>query len=88
MKKQAIKVTFTHQVTKDELIASLERILNIYGCPNCGLNGWDGIFFLGDPDPAIRQLRDELVSEKINSVINVEHFQAAAIQNAAQFNQR
>ena len=90
MKKDAIRLTFSHKVTKDELIASLERILKQYGCPNCGLNGWDGIFLQGDPDPFISQIRDELINERINYVINVDHFQAPAAQGfnrAAQFNQ-
>ena len=74
MKKEAVKVTFTHQVTKQQLIESLDRILNFYGCPGCGLNGWGGIYLLGDPDPGITTLKGELINEKINSVINVEHF--------------
>lgn len=82
MKKDAIKLTFSHRVTRDELVLSLDRILKIYGCPNCGLNGWGGIFVQGDPvDPAILQLKEGLISEKINTVINVQHFQAPAMQN-------
>ena len=76
MRKDAIKLTFTHRVTRDELIESLDRVLNFYGCISCGLNGWDGIYLLGDPDPGIRQLKEELFKENLETLVDVEHFQA------------
>jgi hypothetical protein len=83
MNKEAVKVTFAHRVTREELINSLDHILKIYGCPNCGLNGWGGIHVIGDPDPAISQIREEFKSERFKSVVNVEAFNAPGLQ---QFN--
>jgi|GEM_PF-6027149 len=68
--KEAIQVTFKHQVTKEELIHALDAILNSYGCPGCGLNGMESINLLGDPDPAVTNLNLHL-TEKIDSVISV-----------------
>lgn len=68
--KEAVQVTFKHQVTRDELIQSLDSILNHYGCAGCGLNGMESINLLGDPDPLITHLNFEL-TEKIDSVISV-----------------
>jgi hypothetical protein len=81
MKKSAVKVTFSQKVTRDELIASLDQILKIHGCLACGLVGWDGIFFLGDPESEISHLKEGL-TEKFKSVINVERFtDVSGIQN-------
>jgi hypothetical protein len=74
MTKEAVKVTFRHNVTRDDLIKSLDSILNFYGCPACGLNGWGGVYLLGDPDPVISEIRNELISERFKSVVNVETF--------------
>ena len=82
MTKEAVKVTFKHNVTRDELIRSLDSILNLYGCPGCGLNGWGGIYVLGDPDPVISEIRNELVSERFQSVVNVETFNTPAVNQA------
>jgi hypothetical protein len=84
MTKEAVKVTFRHNVTRDDLIKSLDSILNFYGCPACGLNGWGGIYLLGDPDPVISEIRNELISERFNSVVNVETFntQVAGLNQA------
>ncbi len=68
--KEAVQVTFKHQVTRDELIHTLDAILNSYGCPGCGLNGMESINLLGDPDPTVTNLNFQL-TEKIASVISV-----------------
>ncbi len=67
-----IKVTFTPKVTRDELIASLDQILNQYGCPACGLNGMDQITLASDPDPLITNVKGVLLNDRFKSVINVE----------------
>ncbi len=72
MKKSAIALTFNHQVTRDELVASLDHILKLHGCTGCGLNGWDGVFFRGDHEPFISQVRQDLLKQKISSVLKVE----------------
>ncbi len=68
--KEALQVTFKHQVTRDELIHTLDSILNSYGCSGCGLNGMESIQLLGDPDPTISKL-NQYLTEKIDSVISV-----------------
>jgi hypothetical protein len=68
--KEAVQVTFKHQVTRDELIRALDAILNSYGCTGCGLNGMESINLVGDPDPIISNLNFQL-TEKIDSVISV-----------------
>ena len=68
--KETVQVTFKHQVTRDELIHSLDAILNSYGCAGCGLNGMESINLLGDPDPIISKLNFQL-TEKIDSVLSV-----------------
>jgi hypothetical protein len=83
MNKEAVKVTFRHKVTRDELIKSLDQILNIYGCAGCGLNGWGGIYVVSDPDPYISQIRQELIGERFESVVNVETFNAPNALNGA-----
>jgi len=61
-KPTALRVTFKHQVTKAELLKSLDQILNFYGCPACGLNGY-GVYIGGDPYPEFGKFASKLAQE-------------------------
>ena len=68
-----IAVSFKRDVTRDQLIATLDSILNKYGCRTCGLNGYPGVTFIGDPSPEFNSLRESLVA-------NVAHTGVANVQ--------
>lgn len=57
MNSSMLSVTFHQKVTRDQLIAALDRILKQSGCPNCGLNGFGGLILKGDP---IERFRTEI----------------------------
>ena len=66
------ELVFKHDVTRDELIKSLDSILNHYGCPGCGLNG-RSISWLSDPDPIDSRFSRQLID--INpSIVSVNTF--------------
>lgn len=50
-----VSVNFHEKVTRKELVAALDRILNVYSCPACGLNGYyNGILFRVNPADVLR----------------------------------
>jgi hypothetical protein len=68
-----IAVTFKRDVTREQLIATLDSILGKYGCRTCGLNGYPGVTFIGDPSPEFSSLRESLVTNVAHTgVANVE----------------
>jgi hypothetical protein len=67
-----VRLTFTHKVTRDQLIANLDRILKLNGCLACGLNGIDSIVFKGDPYERFADLRQDILRGQVENVLNVE----------------
>ena len=48
---EEISFDFNEGVQLDEIFASIKRLVNLRGCPSCGLNGFD---FRLRVDPVIR----------------------------------
>ncbi len=72
--KRNLELNFSHDVTREQLIATLDSIIGHYGCPNCGLNGW-GVTFKGDPEMSYTKFSRELINSNqaiigINSAVN------------------
>lgn len=68
----SFKLTFSERVTRDELIASLDKLLAIGGCLACGLNGHDWHFHAINPE--FERFTNVLLDGK-NSLINAEVIQ-------------
>jgi hypothetical protein len=68
-----IAIAFKRDVTREQLIATLDSILGKYGCRTCGLNGYPGVTFIGDPGPEFSSLSESLVANVAHTgVANVE----------------
>jgi hypothetical protein len=75
----AFELTFSQKVTRDELIASLDRILGIIGCTGCGLNGHEFHFHPEVVNPALDKIRTKLLEGK-KALVNVEVFEQSRRQ--------
>lgn len=61
-----IRVSVKREIKSDELHAALDRILDLHGCPTCGLNGLDVLFRHFQPiNEAFREFKN---------ISNVEQF--------------
>ncbi len=75
----AFELTFNQKVTRDELIASLDRMLGLIGCVGCGLNGHEFHFHSERVNPALDRFKTKIFEAKKN-LVNVEVFEQAARQ--------
>jgi hypothetical protein len=46
---RSIQVQFSHDVTKENVLAAIERVLNVSGCSTCGIRGIDLRLIGSDP---------------------------------------
>jgi len=76
----AFELTFSQKVTRDELIASLDKMLGLIGCVGCGLNGHEFHIHSEVVNPAFEKLKSKLLEGR-KALVNVEVFE----QNARQF---
>jgi len=63
-----VQLTVSKQITRNQLVAALDKILHQTGCTACGLLG-HGIILQGDPAPFINEIKRELTSEPISSLL-------------------
>ena len=75
----AFELTFSQKVTRDELIASLDRMLGLIGCTGCGLNGHEFHLHSERVNPALDKLKTKLLEGK-KALVNVEVFEQGARQ--------
>ena len=73
------ELTFSQKVTRDELIASLDKMLGLIGCAGCGLNGHEFHYHSERVNPALDKIRTQIFENK-KSLVNVEVFDRAARQ--------
>jgi hypothetical protein len=74
------ELTFNQKVTRDELIATLDKMLGMIGCVGCGLNGHEFHLHSERVNPALDKLKTKLLDGR-KALVNVEVFD----QNARQF---
>ncbi|MGZ5255725.1 MAG: hypothetical protein ACXWCT_15055 [Flavitalea sp.] len=72
----AFELTFNQKVTREELVASLDRMLGLIGCVGCGLNGHEFHFHSERVNPALDKIRTKLLDGK-KALVNVEVFEQA-----------
>lgn len=77
MNTSLLSVSFHQKVTRDQLVATLDRILKQSGCPACGLNGFGGVIFKGDP---IDRFRSEIGGVK-EGILDVREITAGELQH-------
>ena len=70
----AFELTFSQKVTRDELVASLDRMLGLIGCTGCGLNGHEFHFHPERVNPALDKIRLKMLDGK-KALVNVEVFE-------------
>ncbi len=78
--KPGISFTFSPKVTRTQLIANLDRILNELGCTGCGLNGLDYIQLKCDPFPELINIREDFRASKLENVIRLDIQQGNQVQ--------
>jgi hypothetical protein len=52
-----LQVQFTHDVTREQVVAAMETVFRISGCLTCGIRGIDLNLLGGDPAPELEPLR-------------------------------
>jgi hypothetical protein len=52
-----LQVQFTHDVTRDQVIATMEAVFRVSGCLTCGIRGIDLNLLGGDPASELDTLR-------------------------------
>ncbi|RYZ46160.1 MAG: hypothetical protein EOO14_24910 [Chitinophagaceae bacterium] len=75
----AFELTFSQKVTREELIASLDRMLGLIGCTGCGLNGHEFHFHSERVNPALDKIRTKLLDGK-KALVDVEVFEQSRRQ--------
>ncbi|HEU5292457.1 MAG TPA: hypothetical protein VFU05_17540 [Cyclobacteriaceae bacterium] len=67
-----ISLTFSPKVTRDQLIANLDKILGELGCQACGLNGIDFIRLRADRFPEISRIKQLATLSKTDVLQQVD----------------
>lgn len=75
----AFELTFNQKVTRDELVASLDRMLGLIGCTGCGLNGHEFHFHSERVNPALDKIKTKLLDGK-KALVDVEVFEQSRRQ--------
>lgn len=75
----AFELTFSQKVTRDELVASLDRILGLIGCTGCGLNGHEFHYHSERVNPALDKMKKQILEGK-KALVDVEVFESAKRQ--------
>jgi hypothetical protein len=75
----AFELTFNQKVTREELIASLDRILGLIGCTGCGLNGHEFHLHSERVNPALDKFKTRILEGK-KALVNVDVFEVGARQ--------
>jgi hypothetical protein len=52
-----LQVQFTHDVTRDQVLATMEEVFRVSGCLTCGIRGVDLNLLGGDPVSELDALR-------------------------------
>ena len=52
-----LQVQFTHDVTRDQVIATMEEVFRVSGCLTCGIRGIDLNLLGGNPASELDALR-------------------------------
>jgi hypothetical protein len=73
------ELTFSQKVTRDELVASLDKMLGLIGCTGCGLNGHEFHYHSERVNPALDKVRTQLLDNK-KALVKVEVFDVNARQ--------
>ena len=67
-----ISLTFSPKVTRDQLIANLDKVLGELGCAACGLNGIDFIRLRADRFPEISRIRQLALQSKTDALQQID----------------
>ena len=64
LKPAIFELTFSQKVTRDELVASLDKMLGLIGCVGCGLNGHEFHYHSERVNPALDKIRTQIFESK------------------------
>lgn len=78
-KPAVFELTFSNKVTRDELVASLDKMLGLIGCATCGLNGHEFHYHSERINPALDKVRTQLLENK-RALVDVRVVDVAARQ--------
>jgi hypothetical protein len=73
MSPTVFQLTFSRKVTRDELVASLDRMLGMIGCTGCGLNGHEFHFHPERINPQLDKFKSKLLDGR-KALVDVDVF--------------